>query len=227
MERVVERARSVPSVDLVLLATSDQPSDDVLADHCTSLNIPCFRGSQDDVLDRYYKAARHMEAEAVVRLTADCPLLDPTVIEKVIHTFQSGAFDYVSNALDPTYPDGLDTEVFSFTALHRAWRGAKLQSEREHVTPYIWKHPTHFRLGSVKHNEDLSRLRWTVDEPEDLEFARCVYGYLGADRFRMADVLAILEEHPEVMRINTRFDRNEGYQKSLREDETVTGERLR
>jgi len=221
VERVVERARLAPSVEIVLVATSDQPSDDLLAAHCDAQGIPCYRGSQDDVLDRYYQAARHVGAEAIVRLTADCPLLDPEVLEKVLAALRSGSFDYVSNTLEPTYPDGLDAEAFGRGALERAWHEAVLRSEREHVTAYIWKHPDRFRLGSVRHHEDLSGHRWTVDEPQDLEFVRRVYTYLGGKRFGMADVLSILREHPDVLEVNRGFTRNEGYQKSLREDSRV------
>jgi spore coat polysaccharide biosynthesis protein SpsF len=218
VERVVERTRLAASLDLVLVATSDRPSDDPLASHCAARDILCFRGSQDDVLDRYYRAASEIGADVIVRLTADCPLLDPGVIDSVVETFRSGEFDYVSNTLRPTYPDGLDTEVFGREALDRAWRKATLSSEREHVTPYIWKHPDQFRVGNVANEEDLSALRWTVDEPQDLEFVRRVYTSLGNRQFSMSDVLAVLREYPDLAEINGGFARNEGYQKSLRED---------
>jgi spore coat polysaccharide biosynthesis protein SpsF len=221
VERVVERARLVPSIDLVLVATSNQASDDALAMHCGAGGIPCFRGSQEDVLDRYTRAARRFGADVIVRLTADCPLLDPAVIGRVVATFRSGEFDYVSNTLQPTYPDGLDAEVFGREALERAWREAVLESEREHVTPYIWKHPDRFRLGHVRHDQDLAAWRWTVDEAADLEFVRRVYAALGARQFGLADVLAVLAQHPELAKINRDFIRNEGYRKSLREDSRV------
>jgi len=226
LERVVERARLATSLDLVSVATSNHSSDDPLASHCVARGIPCFRGSHDDVLDRYHRAAREIGAEVIVRLTADCPLLDPAVIDRVIETFRSGDFDYVSNTLQPTYPDGLDTEVFGFPALERAWKEAIFLSEREHVTPYIWNQPTLFRLGSVRQEEDLSMLRWTVDEPQDLEFVRRIYADLGPGRFHMADILAVLRAAPGLAEVNRGFVRNEGYRKSLREDGAVMkGER--
>jgi spore coat polysaccharide biosynthesis protein SpsF len=221
LERVVERARLAASLDFVLVATSNLSSDDSLASHCVACGIPCFRGSHDDVLDRYHWAAHEIGAEIIVRLTADCPLLDPAVIDRVVETFQSGDFDYVANTLQPTYPDGLDTEVFGFPALERAWKEARLPSEREHVTPYIWKQPTLFKLGSVKQTVDLSMLRWTVDEPQDLEFVRRIYAELGPGRFQMADILALLRAAPCLAEGNRGFVRNEGYQKSLREDGAV------
>jgi spore coat polysaccharide biosynthesis protein SpsF (cytidylyltransferase family) len=141
------------------------------------------------------------------------------VIDKVIHAFHAGEYDYVSNTLEPSYPDGLDTEVFLREALGRAWRAATLRSEREHVTPYIWEHPTLFRLANVTHVSDLSSLRWTVDEPEDLEFVRRVVGHLTrVPSFGMAEVLDLLREHPELSEINTGRVRNEGFRKSLCED---------
>ena len=222
VDRVVGRARQAASLDAVVVATSDHASDDILAAHCAARAIPCFRGSQDDVLDRYYRAAEQTEATVVVRLTADCPMLDPGVIDRVVATFRSGGFDYVSNVLEPSYPDGLDVEVFGRKALDRAWREAALRSDREHVTPFIWRQPDRFRLGSERHAEDLSALRWTVDEPQDLEFVRRVYQRLDPERFDMADVLAVLRDCPDLAALNRGFNRNEGYQKSLREDGAVS-----
>ena len=186
---------------------------------CDISGIPYFRGSEDDVLDRYYQAAKYFRADVIVRITADCPLIDSTVIDKVVRVFQTGKYDYVSNTIQPTYPDGLDTEAFRFDTLEQTWHEASLKSEREHVTPYIWKHPNIFRLFNVKHEQDLSGLRWTVDVPEDLEFARRVFKYLSVDpRFGMEDVLALLRDHPELNQLNARFKRNQGYEKSLNED---------
>ena len=136
LRRVVDRARRASTLDAVVVATSDNPADDVLAGFCREFGTDCFRGSRDDVLDRYRRAAECFQAEVVVRLTADCPLLDPQVIDRVVRAYGQGEFDYVSNALECTYPDGLDTEVFSYKSLERAWREARRQSEREHVSSY-------------------------------------------------------------------------------------------
>ena len=221
---VVRQARQARGLDLTVVATSDQPVNDVISCYCTEAGVPCFRGSEADVLDRYFQAAKHFGAEVVVRLTADCPLLDPAVIDRVVEVFRTGDCDYASNTLEPTYPDGLDTEVFGLGALARAWREAHLKSEREHVTPYIWKHPEMFRLASVKREPSLSGLRWTVDEPVDLEFVRRIYSHLGSRPvFGMAEVLAVLRKYPELSAINARLERNEGYQKSLGEDAVIAG----
>jgi spore coat polysaccharide biosynthesis protein SpsF len=156
----------------------------------------------------------------VVRITADCPLLDPTVVDRVVLDYLDNDCDYASNTIERTYPDGLDTEVFSFAALERAWHQAKLLSEREHVTPYIWKHPDLFKLRQVTQPQDLSALRWTVDEPEDMEFARRVYDalYKPGRVFHMPEILRLLQQHPELQALNAGFELNEGYNKSVAQD---------
>jgi spore coat polysaccharide biosynthesis protein SpsF len=219
---VVKRSQQARGLDLVVVATSDREKDDAIEQYCNEIDVPCFRGSEDDVLDRYVKAARKFDADRIARLTADCPLLDPKIIDKVITTFDTAECDYVSNFLVPTYPDGLDNEICSREVLEQAWRDARLKTEREYVTVYIWKRPEVFRLLNVKHDKDLSHLRWTVDEPEDLELVREIYKHLGPEpNFGMEQILALLEEHPELNEINARFTRNEGYQKSLMEDAIV------
>jgi spore coat polysaccharide biosynthesis protein SpsF len=219
LAHVVRRAQLARGLSMVVVATTDQSTDHVVVTFCRDMGIPCFRGSEDDVLDRYYRAAVHFEADVIVRLTADCPLLDPKVIDKVVDEFYSGDYDYVSNTIEPTYPDGLDTEVFGRTALQRAWETACLKSEREHVTPFIWKQPAMFNLANVKNDRDLSQMRWTVDEPEDLEFIRSIYHCMGSKPFwGMEETVALLHEHPELSGINASFRRNEGYIKSVQAD---------
>ena len=218
---VVNRTRKSAKVDRVIVATSNQTDDDVIARFCGEEKIPYYRGSIDDVLDRFYQTAREFGGEVIVRITSDCPLIDPAIIDKVVDEFLENDFDYVSNTVNPTYPDGLDVEVIKRSALDRAWKEARLKSEREHVTPYIFKNPSLFKVGSVQQDEDLSALRWTVDEPEDLEFVRAVYDRMESLEFGMRDVLSIIEKHPEISEINQNLTRNEGYAKSLREDEEI------
>ncbi len=221
LKRLVERARRIDGVDAVIIATTDQSADDAIVAFAESAGLPVHRGSESDVLDRVHGAAARFDATVIVRVTPDCPLLDPAVAGRVLARFREsgGGLDYVSNTQPPTFPDGQDTEVFSFSALDTAWREARLASEREHVTPFIWKQPRRFRLANVRHDEDLSVLRWTVDEPADLEFVRAVYRRLGAEQpFGMDDVLALLEREPALLDLNRSFTRNEGYAKSLRAD---------
>lgn len=215
---VIERVKKAKLVEKVIVATTVKEEDDEIVKIAEQCGVKSFRGSEDDVLDRYYQAAKELGADVIVRVTADCPLIDPLIIDKTIEFFLKGNFSYVSNALKPTFPDGLDVEVFSFEALHKAWEKATKLSEREHVTPYIWKHPEDFKIGNFESGLDFSHLRWTVDKEEDLQFVREVYKRIGKEFFHMEDILELLRKHRELTDINRGIRRNEGYEKSLRED---------
>jgi spore coat polysaccharide biosynthesis protein SpsF len=208
LERVA-RAR----LDGVVVATSDEAADDAVAALAEREGFACFRGSLDDVLDRFYRAAAAARPEHVVRLTADCPLIDPSVIDRVAAAHLAGGHDYTSNTLRRTFAHGEDTEVMRFAALERAWREATSAYEREHVTPYLYRHPELFDLGSVEADEDHSQLRWTVDYPEDLAFVRAVYEalYPVGSGFSTADVVELLARRPELTAINAAVgERGEG-----------------
>lgn len=222
--RQVERIARAKRIGRIIVATSATRSDDSLADLCRARNIDFFRGDLDDVLDRFYHAASRLDPEYVVRLTADCPLADPTIIDAVIDFCIAGDFDYASNALEPTFPDGLDVEVMKFHCLRDAWLNARLPSHREHVTPYIYQHRDKFRIGSFKQVIDLSALRWTVDETQDYQLICRIYDALYPDNpaFTSDDVMRFLRGHPELNALNKKFQRNEGYQKSLEQDEALT-----
>jgi glutamate-1-semialdehyde aminotransferase/spore coat polysaccharide biosynthesis protein SpsF (cytidylyltransferase family) len=212
---VINRTRLAHLVKQVVVATSEEPCDDPIADFCRAEEIPFFRGSHEDVLDRFYQAARSYEADTLVRITADCPLIDPEVVDAVIEKYEEGNFDYVSNALRYTYPDGLDTEVFSFAALQRAWQEARKPSEREHVTPYL--RTSHFRTANVESDVPVphGQYRWTVDEPADLEFIRKVFEAFPGTQFGYRDVLRILKEKADVAAAQGVSISNEGYYRSL------------
>jgi len=216
---VMHRLSLAKTIDAIVLATTDSCKDDVLSDYCHEQHWICYRGSENDVLDRFYQAALLTGATVVVRITADCPLLDPEVVDKTVRAYEAGECEYVSNALEFSYPEGLDVEVFGITVLEQAWREARLKSEREHVTSYIWNHPESFKLRNVKCDRDLSTLRWTVDKPEDMEFVRRIYQLMRPNiNFGTGDVLKLLQEHPELNDINSGTLRGEGYRKSLKED---------
>jgi spore coat polysaccharide biosynthesis protein SpsF len=205
--RVVERTRRATALHEVIVATTTEPADDALAEFCRECHIPCFRGDENNVLDRYYQAALQARADAVVRITSDCPLIDTEVIDKVVHEFLAGDYDYASNCLRRTYPRGLDCEIMTFRALERAWREATLPYERAHVTPYLYEKPGRFKLLSVTAAEDNNEGhygdgRWTVDTPEDLEFVRAVYSRMKDNSFSWRDVLTLLEREPELAQIN-------------------------
>jgi spore coat polysaccharide biosynthesis protein SpsF len=216
----IERLRRVSLFDKLIVATSTDPSDNPLAEFCRNIKIECFRGDLSNVLARFYNAASQYEADTIVRLTGDCPLTDPAVIDGGIKYFQQNDFDYISNTLERTCPIGLDFEVFIYSALKTAYNEAELPSEKEHVTSYIYNHPGIFKIGQYKNNIDLSHLRWTVDEPSDFEFVRQVYEALYPIKpdFTTNDILLLLEKRPELNKINAGIDHSKGYNNSLKED---------
>lgn len=223
LQRQIERIRRAARIDRLVVATSDTPADAPLAALCDAIGVACFRGSLDDVLDRVVKAARAEQATWVVRLTGDCPLIDPDVLDATIALGIDGGYDYATNAIEPTFPDGLDVEIVRMDVLETAWREARLKSEREHVTPFINGQPERFRIGLYKNAVDLSTMRWTVDEPGDLMFVRAVYDRLFAAKpnFALADVLELLDAEPSLAAINSAHTRNEGYALSLEQDEML------
>ena len=204
LARQIERVRRSRRIGHLIVATSATPSDDPIANLCVDLRVACYRGALDDVLDRFYRAARPDEPPHVVRLTADCPLVDPAVVDATIDFYLTGGFDYASNTLEPTFPDGLDVEVLRFTCLEEAWREATLTFEREHVTPFIYGRPARYLIGHYKQDKDLSHLRWTVDYPEDFNFVEAVYEFLYPRKrdFVTEDVLLLLEQQPALARLN-------------------------
>ena len=216
----IERVLRAKRIDRLVVATSTQPEDDRVAEVAEEFGASVFRGSLEDVLDRFYRAAEAHRSEYIVRLTGDCPLADPQLIDAVIEYALNGGYDYASNTLTPTWPDGLDVEVVRFETLAQAWRDAGADDEREHVMPYIWRRPQMFSLGSYEHNPDQSNLRWTVDEPEDFDFVSQVYERLYPDNpaFTTSDILGLLAREPDVAAINAGHERNEGFQSSSASD---------
>jgi spore coat polysaccharide biosynthesis protein SpsF len=203
LAQVVTRARRARLLDQVLVATSVRPIDELIVRECERLSVAYFCGDEVDVLDRYFQAAQLAKADIVVRITSDCPLIDPEVTDKTIRAFLETSPDYASNTMVRTYPRGLDTEVMSLKALARAWEKAREPYEREHVTPYLVEHPSEFVLQSVTGDEDYSQHRWTVDTPQDYEFAKAVYNRLGAKTlFSWRDVLDLLDHAPDLLELN-------------------------
>jgi spore coat polysaccharide biosynthesis protein SpsF len=203
---IVERLKRSKLIGRTAIITTKRPEDDAIEDLCRAYNVDFYRGDAEDVLDRYYRAAKLCKAKTIARITGDCPMIDPHVVDKVAGFYikNAGELDYVTNSLKSTYPRGLDTEVFSFRALEKAWREAREAYEREHVTPYIYEHPDRFRIENVENDRDLSGMRWTVDEGPDLEFVREVYKRLYRDKkvFLTADVLRLLEKEPHLADMN-------------------------
>ena len=206
LARVVRRVRRARRVDEVLVATTTEPHDDALAALCAERGWRCFRGSETDVLDRYYQAAKARTAHVVVRITSDCPLIDPAVIDSAITGLELQQADYCANVVRRTYPRGLDVEAFSFAALETAWQADARPDWREHVTQFIVQNPDRFALTNLSSDDDHSDLRWTVDTPEDFELMGKIYGHFGHDEFSWREVLALLAEHPHWSEINRHIE---------------------
>lgn len=223
LELVIERVRKAGMAEDILVATTKRIEDKEIVVLANRLGVEAFTGSEDDVLDRYYEAAKKYSMKHIIRITADCPLIDPEVIDKVAEHYFGTEADYCSNMLERSFPDGEDVEVFSFSVLEDAWKNSNLASEREHVTPYIVKNPEKFELENFKIDKDFSGKRWCMDQDRDFQFIKRVYEalYPKDPGFSMYDVLDFLAKHPEVEAINKDIDPNEGYQKSLREDRVV------
>jgi len=205
LARVAARARRARTIDQVAVATTVEAEDDAVAAACAAWGLPVCRGSLHDVLDRYYQAARELKAEVVVRLTADCPLIDPAEIDHTVEEFFRSGVDFAANRLPwgRTVPIGLDTEVCSFAALERAWKEAAEPYEREHVMPYLYDQEGRFRVLLVNSSPDYGSLRWTVDTPEDLELIRAVYArFPGRDDFSTAEIVELFEREPSLANIN-------------------------
>jgi len=203
----IERLQRVKLADEIAIATTTNQTDESIVELCNRLAIACFRGSEEDVLGRYYQAATTYKADTVVRVTSDCPLIDPEVIDEVIDCYLNNQsnYDYVSNCLERTYPRGMDTEVLSFSALQQAFWEATAQSDREHVTPFIHRQPARYRLGHVIYSEDCSYHRWTVDTPEDFELIQKIIAaiYPRKPNFTLEDCLSLLKKYPEWYIINS------------------------
>lgn len=220
LEHVINRVKNSKKISDLIVATTTLKKDLKIVKLCETLKVKVFCGSENDVLDRFYFAAKPYSPKHIVRITADCPLIDSKIIDEVIEKHLKTNADYTSNVIEETYPDGEDVEVFTFKALRTAFNESVLPSEREHVTPYIKKHPELFKLVSVKHKKDLSKKRWTLDNAEDYEFIKKIYEKLYPlnNFFGINEILNFLEKNKYLEKINVRIIRNEGYKKSLKKE---------
>jgi len=217
LEYEVERVRQSKKIHKIVVATTNQKPDDQIEKLCQRIGLDCFRGSEEDVLDRYYQCSlKYPDYDNIVRITGDCPLIDPEVVDQVIGLFEENDLDYASNIEEETYPDGMDVEVFKRTVLAEADAKAKLQSEREHVTQYIRKN-TSYHKGNLAAEQDFSRFRLTVDNQEDFPVIEFIIKNSNpSDGFRK--YITLLMDNPEVMKKNIHLIRNEGLKKSLKQD---------
>lgn len=223
--RIVERVRATPSIAEVVVAVPDNPANEVLRRFCADNQIALFAGSETDVLDRYYRAAQHSKADPIIRITADCPMADPKLIEQLIQTYGCGPYDHIGVAsgagaqLRPEgrFPDGLDAECFGFSALERAWHEATDPRDREHVTRYIWNNKETFHCGELTADHVYPKLRLTVDHPEDFELVTKIYESLYSEGrpFELADIMKFLENNPGLVDLNRKWTEAEDYRAVL------------
>lgn len=211
LEHVIDRLKRIDNIDEIVIATTTLEQDNAIVAEAARLKVPAFRGSENDVLSRYYNCSKQFNADIVVRITSDCPLIDKKITKQIIKYYLDNypKFDYVSNTIERTFPRGLDTEVFSFKALEKAFYEAESQSEREHVTPYIWCNPDIFKMGQYIGFEDFSNLRWTLDTKEDFVLINEIYKYLyeefGND-FDSSDILKLYNKYEELLSINDEIE---------------------
>jgi len=215
----IERIKNSQTIDKIVVATSSNASDDPIENMCRNNDIDVFRGDLDNVLDRFYQCAKLYKPEYIIRLTGDCPLIDWEVVDSVVRYCINKGFDFVETSL--AFPDGLDTEIMTMSALSEAWKFASLPSQIEHVTQYFITRADKFKNGVFESSQNLTHLRWTVDEPEDFDLVSKIYQELYLDNpfFLTSHILDLLLKNPELSKINEVFTRNEGLQKSLKEDE--------
>ena len=219
----IERLRFSKRIDEIIIATTINKEDDSIAELAQKEGLKVYRGSENDVLDRYYQAAKEYNAELIMRLTADCPLIDPAVCDQVADYYFNSKLDYVYTG--ETYAEGLDCEIFSFTVLENAWKKAQLKSEREHVTLYFHNHPELFAIKTVENETDDSKYRITVDQEEDYLVVKAIIENLYAknnEYFTIAEIKSFLETHPDIYSLNAGIIRNEGLLNSIREDKIIT-----
>ncbi|HEY3876492.1 MAG TPA: glycosyltransferase family protein [Candidatus Kapabacteria bacterium] len=233
LQRMIERVRAAKVAARIVVITSSMNKDDRIEELCRAIETDCFRGHPTDLLDRHYQAAKHYGASVIAKIPSDCPLIDPSVIEKVFQHFDSTRFDYVSNLHPATYPDGNDVEIVSFQALETAWQEADRSFEREHTTPFLWERPERFRIGNVAWetgmNYSMSH-RWTIDYPNDYEFIREIYDHFWRKErpiFSSREILNLIEKYPEIATINAGYAGVNWYRDHLNDLRTVTSEQTR
>ena len=221
IELYVNRVKPSKLIDQIVIATTTKPEDNVFEKIATKAEIELFRGSENDLLDRYYMCAKHYGTPTgVVRLTSDDVFVDHEVIDHAIAVYQAEQVDFVTNHFEPTYPEGLDVEIYRFDTLEKAWRNATLLSEREHVFPFIQNHPEQFKIINFKQKKNYSHLRWTIDYECDYDMAKLVYNHLYEKKpiFLQKDIIEIIRQYPEIAKVNSHIKRKEGVNKSKAED---------
>ncbi|MBN18934.1 MAG: acylneuraminate cytidylyltransferase [Chloroflexi bacterium] len=215
---VIKQHQFCNLVDKIVVATTELESDDIIAEFTHNMEVDCFRGNSTNVLDRYYQCAKKYNFSIIIRVTADNPFNDPQVVDKVVEEFKSKDYDYITNSLPRTFPQGISVEIFSFDVLEKAWNNAKLPSEKEHVTPYIYNHPDDFKISNFRYEKDFSNIRCTVDRDNDYKLTKIIASEIKKSPILVSDILNLFKEKPELFEINKDHILDEGYKISLEED---------
>ena len=217
---VIKQLQNCKLIDKIIVATTTLEDDNKIADFSKDLGIDCFRGSSNNVLDRYYQCAKKYSVLTIVRVPSDKPLIDPEIVDNVVSVFRNNSYDYITNFLsNPTFPSGTEVEIFSINALKKVWEKAKLPSEKEHVTPYFVNHEDEFKITHIENSENISHLRWAVDKMEDLKLVRKIVSKIKKRPIITKDILDLFAKEPELVEINKNVNRKEGELKSIKEDQ--------
>lgn len=220
LEHVINRVKKTKLITDDVVATTINKEDLQIVDLCKKNKFQVYRGSENNVLDRFYQAARLYRPQHIVRITADCPIIDPRIIDQAINLHLKNKADYTANTIELSYPDGEDVEIFTFKALKEAWQNARLASELEHVTLYIRNYAKYYKISNLKNKIDLSSHRWTIDNREDYKLLKIIFSNLFHKNkfFGMNEVINFFDKNPQLLSINQHIRRNEGLQKSLNKD---------
>ncbi|MBR73934.1 MAG: acylneuraminate cytidylyltransferase [Dehalococcoidaceae bacterium] len=220
LEFLIDQLKYSKKIERIIIATTLLDEDNEIERMCKKIGIKCFRGDSKNVLDRYYKCAKHFETKNIMRITSDCPLIDPELIDEGIKKFDEGKFDYVENS-QGQFPHGLDYCIFRFNQLEDAWKNAKLPSEKEHVIPYILKNIDQKKYFNFQSEKDYSKIRITLDYPEDLELLQEVVLHINSEPIKFEDIITLFKKNPNLLEINSGHKKDEGYLKSLEEDKKM------
>jgi spore coat polysaccharide biosynthesis protein SpsF len=218
LDYVADQLSHSKLIDKIILATTNEKEDDKIVEFAKNRKLDYFRGNTKDVLDRYYQCMKKFNLQNIVRVTSDCPLIDPKIVDNIIELFFSGEYDYSTNKLpisSPKCPQGVEVEVFSQQTLEKTWLNSKLLSEREHVTPYIYNNPEKFKIISKSEYDNISDLRYTIDKIDDLKLVKILINKIQNRPILTSDIISILKNEPALFDINRHYTRNEGYLKSL------------
>jgi spore coat polysaccharide biosynthesis protein SpsF len=218
LDYVINQVKASKKIEKIIVSTTTLPEDDIICEYLNLQKIKFFRGSSEDVLDRYYQCAKEFSLENIVRITADNPLIDPNVIDIIIDKYKNNKCDMVSNAIHRTFPYGTEVEVFSFKTLERTWKNAVKKSEREHVTPFIYDLKNKFVLINIENEENISHIRYTVDRIEDLKLVKEIIKNIQTRPIHIQDIVKLYKKNPKIFEINQNV-KHDGYTTSIKKDE--------